>query len=92
MNLPLSFKGLPPQVISKYTRIWIINGVCGNACRTVLKLLQFITQSFTTATLYHAAIVKMSLDKAIIYITQGGRGQTMIDAFYSSNTRCNFRR
>ena len=52
----------------------IIIGVCENACRTVLESLQFITQSFTTVTPYHAAIVKVRLEEAIIYIMQGGRG------------------
>ena len=77
MNLPLSFKVLPPQVISKYTRICIIIGVCDNACRTVLKPLQFIMQSFTRTTPYHAAIVKVWSDKAI----RGGRGKQWLMRF-----------
>lgn len=46
--------------------------------------------TLTTATPYHATVVKVWLDKAIIDIVQGSRGQTMIDASYSSNTGWNF--
>ena len=48
LNLLLGFKVLPPQVISKYTRMCIIIGVCENTCHTVQESLQFITQSFNS--------------------------------------------
>ena len=48
------------------TCICIIIGVCENACRMVLELLQFITQRFTTVTPYHAAIVKVQLDNKAV--------------------------
>ena len=68
------FQGFATPSHLKVYSICIIIGVCENACRTVLESLQFITQRFTTVTPYHAAIVKVRLDEAIIYIMQGGRG------------------
>ena len=60
------------------TRICIIIGVCENVCRMVLESMQFITQRNYHSYPTPCAIVKVQLDKAIIYIMQGGRRQTMM--------------